>query len=234
MDYKLNQKYFRGETARLFFTISIATILISGVLVALGFVDILSWIFVYFGMPVLLAGIIVFFVTNSLLVSDSELDNCGNALLEEYKVEFAKNNPVLNVNKQRSMSVQKEPMFFCEYYFDRQNFSMQKGRDGTFRSSDYFVSGLLMDTNKVYLAKKAVSLVEDRSEESKEEYNYSDLGKVALSDSENTNYRSVIKYHFLNFYDKDGALLYGIPINADATADTTVQKLNTAIKRSGE
>ncbi len=230
MDYKVNQKYFKGRFAN---TFSIIAIIFIGLGCVVGIYSMVMWGTIYLGVPFLIVGVILFLVSNSFIVKDEDMENCGERVKDSFIKEFNETNPVLsNFSKARGLTEHSDPVFFGEFYFEGNDFLLHEGKDKKYRTSDYFVSGFLREPDKLYVSKKVVSLTEENSEYFSKAFTYNELESAEFKEIEHDLLKRVVRYKNLILKGMNNEVLAVIPVNEDASSDTLLEKINISIRKS--
>lgn len=134
MDKKF-ERYFGNNYGRKIYIVSI-------VLIAIG----LAVGFAYFwgyGMPVAIVGVIGFFISYGIQVSDKDIDDHVLATVEKYKEEKIEGTLI---GKEKLQA--KDFSFFYGYIREDSNTRFVAGSDGKIRTSKYYVTAISADRNK--------------------------------------------------------------------------------------
>lgn len=230
MDFKANQKYFKGKFANTFSILSIILIIL-GILI--GLYAMVMYSSFALGVPLLIAGIILFMVSASFIITDHDYDNNGLMLASDFQKDFVLTNPILgSTNKAKIASDHTDPVYFDEYYFEGGDFFLHEGKDKKYRSSKYFTTAFLVEPDKLYVSFKLHSLVNEYSEVFTESYDYSQLSGAEFREIEHELLNKIVRYKHMVLLDKDEKEVLTIPVTEDASSDTVHERVNLYIRRA--
>ena len=132
---KTMERYFGNNLATVFY-------IISGFLIAAGLIGIFFRFYIIICAAVTIVGIILFFITIRMKITDKDYDEPLNKSADSYKKEHIEN-----------YSINRKPLdpetfdLFYGYLFDQPGIKRKVGKDGKMRSSRYYVTALHADRN---------------------------------------------------------------------------------------
>ena len=127
------ERYFGNNLATVFY-------LISGFLIAGGLVGIFFRFYIVPCAAVTIVGIVLFFITFRMKITDSDYDESLNKSIATYKTDHVANQVI---NRKH---VDPEPYdLFYGYLFDQPGLKRKVGKDGKPRSTRYYIAALYAD-----------------------------------------------------------------------------------------
>jgi hypothetical protein len=107
-----------------------------------------------------------------------------------------------------------------------------KGGDGIARSSVLCFAGLLIDPRRVCVMTKRISMISDDEKIDSAAFLYSSLSKVQLESVPLNVGIATAHCNELVFYDRDGKVVFRLPVHGGVDHEEQAEKLNDLIRKA--
>lgn len=202
-------RYFKKNIARKLYIVSIALIAIGAI------VGFLYWW--RYGMPPMIIGVLGFFITSGIQVSDKDVDECVENSIEELKMQINGKQ----IGKETLDS--KDFSFFKGFIRTDSETYFVAGSDGRIRTSKYFITAMSSNNKSA----KVFSVIFDLLSEDKPNIDHINLNidqNVDLS-VEELDFPSGIKKCELTVGGNDGNKSFIFYLPNDALADKHLENI---------
>lgn len=124
------ERYFTNNLATAFYIAGAA-------MVVVGLIGIFFWEYVLIMAALVVVGLVLFFITVPMKITDKDYDMPKNHSFDSYKKEHIEGKTI-----DRKMLDPEQFDLFSGYLFDQPDIKRKVGRDGVLRSSRYYVAAL--------------------------------------------------------------------------------------------
>lgn len=229
MDYKKNDKYFKK--------LNLIPLWIGIALIVFGFAFffIANWKISWLGFIIAVVGIILCVIPFSGATKGKDLDDQAQRIfdgtLETMYKRIANTGNAKVAGYDKNWEKKYPPMVSGGYNFEGECQIKEDG-DGTTRSDQYKIVGMLFEDTLVHVYENAFSFVSPDQKDSLNKYKYVNMDKVTLEEKTRKipGTEKDLTYYVLHILMNDGSDI-AIPVVNDASTDETVSTLNRRIEQ---
>jgi hypothetical protein len=190
------------------------------------------------GIVIAVVGLILCVVANSGKITEDEVEDWVDTQKESFQKSFEKKYLEIDPRKKHVFQQDKlkraKMIFNSTFCFDNENAYFKKGSDGKWRSSEFNITGILIDEDVLKYGCSRFSLIEHQRESqttSFQTFNFMDLGHAEMESYGIEEFRAVAKFRCVRIYDNDENVVLMFPVLEDADADTIVLDVNNRINK---
>lgn len=219
MNYKTNQKYYTQKTTLTY--VGIALAVIGMILFFIGF---------YWMIPAIisLSGIGIVAMSRESLVRGSELDACVASAAEEFGREVLSSHGLTE-------DMADVTTLYGYDYDGMTAATMGKGTDGVYRPKTATATCIAVAGQRILIAAKTFSLVEDSSRVSETTLDMASLSAISVTDKAiNDEGGVLLRYHALTVFSSDGSTVAEYPAGQSSVLYDKSELLTRKIKNAAK
>ncbi len=198
---------------------------------------------IYMGVITIAIGACVFVFAKGTRPSDSELDSAC-----ETKIKDIEDTARHGIDIREKLIKAFPPVTFSEYDYSGEDkyseeFTVQRGADGKYRSNRYSSAVILFAQEKLHLYMLQFSLTSANEEEKFYEAKYTDLlsssiemrhTKFTLEKGTKKEHEASVEYRAIVIRDNKENIVFEMPVHDGADVDKTVETINRLITSKKE
>lgn len=237
MDYNGFKKYFTP--------INMIPQIIGGFIVACGaiFAIVVRHFGLYFGVIIAIVGLCVLVFARDSRPSDEDVDGAVAK-----KINDIDSTARQGIDIRERLIKAFPPVLFADYDFsgwetDPENFAVQRGRDGRYRTNTYSAAEIMFAQERLHIYMYKVCLTEEKEESTTLSERYLDLKGAKIERrtrsfvmySGKNEKRVELEFETIVIENNSGEVIFEMPVHDGADVDKTVETVNHLIdsKKNG-